>query len=331
MKRIHIEHIAFLLFALLGSPSVAQVMLPSAQISRGEMLIGQQAEITLSLELAFQDQWPAVDFPYHQDELVTGLEILQTHPVDTVQPDPANERLFQLSQRYLVTSFDSGHYNIGRLAIVVNGDSLFSNPLQLAVNTVQVDTTQTAIFDIKDIYDVELTWRDYFDLYGWIILLLLLAGGLIVIAVYFYRKKKQQALMVEETPEPAIPPHVVALEALGKIEDEKSWKNSDLKKYHTELTDILREYIEQRFRVPAQEQTTNEIMQSLRFADFSEDAALRLRHVLKLADMVKFAKEVPAENENHRSFNLAKEFVEMTIPVPESENAPHPEEENSDA
>lgn len=328
MKKDTVKHIAFLLLVLMTVPSVAQVMMPSAQISRSEMLIGQQAEVTLSLELSFSDQWPAVDFPYRQDELTTGLEILETTPVDTTQPDPDNPQLYQLTQRYTVTSFDSGLYDIGRLPIVVDGDSIFSNSLQLAVNTVQVDSTQTAIFDVKDIYEVELTWKDYFDLYGWIILLVLLAGGLIVLAIYFIRRKNRQKKQIAEKPEPVIPPHVTALEALRKLEEEKAWRSSQLKIYHTQLTDILREYIEERFRVPAHEQTTNEILQNLRFADMPEDASLRLRHVLKLADMVKFAKEQPEENDNKRSFDFAKEFVELTIPAPKPEPESKSENEN---
>ncbi len=331
MKKDHFKHIVTLLLVLPSFPVLAQVMMPSAKLNRSEMLIGHQAEVYLSVELNVQNQWPTIDFPYKQDGWTEGVEILETTPVDTSQPDPNNPQLYQLSQRYTITSFDSGMYDLGRLPVVVDGDSLFSNSLQLAVNTVEVDTTQTAIFDIKEIYEVELTWKDYFDLYGWIVLLISLAGALAMLVFFFIRNRKRKAAMVAAEPKPVIPPHVIALNALRKLEEEKAWQSRPLKTYHTDLTDIIREYIEGRYRVPAHEQTSNEVLQNLRFADLREDASLRLRHVLKLADMVKFAKERPGEQENERSFLYAREFVVMTQPIEQPDpNAGDTEEEKSD-
>lgn len=331
MKMNFTQHISTFILLLAALPGMAQVMMPSAEINRSEMLIGHQAEVELSLEMTLENDWPTIDFPYKQDELAEGLEIVETTPVDTTQPDPNNQQLYKLSQRYTVTAFDSGLYNISRFPIVVDGDSLFSNPLQIAVNTVEVDTTQTAIFDIKDIYDVELTWKDYFDLYGWIVLLVLLGGALVVLAVYFINRRKRKEKEVVVAPEPVIPPHIIALDELSKMEAEKGWRSRPLKTYHTDLTDIVREYIEGRYRVPAHEQTSNEVLQNLRFADMSEDAALRLRHVLKLADMVKFAKEKPGESENERSFTFAREFVNMTRPVEKPDPPKDGDEKNQTA
>lgn len=326
MKKDQFRHIIILLLLLPAFPAMAQVMMPSAKMNRSEMLIGHQAEVVLSVELNLQNQWPAIDFPYKQDEWTEGVEILETTPVDTTQPDPNNAQLYQLSQRYTITSFDSGMYDLGRLPVVVNGDSLFSNALQLAVNTVQIDTTQTAIFDIKEIYEVELTWKDYFDLYGWIVLLISLAGAIAMLAFFFIRNRRRKAAMVAAAPKPIVPSHIIALDALRKLEEEKAWQSRPLKIYHTDLTDIIREYIEGRYRVPAHEQTSNEVLQNLRFADLREDATLRLRHVLKLADMVKFAKEQPGEQENERSFMYAREFVVMTQPIEQ----PDPETSNNE-
>src|SRR6056297_3126731 len=146
------RHIALLLLLLIGTTSAAQVMLPSAQSNRSEMLIGEQAEITLLLELELQNGWPEIQFPHREDELTDGLEIVQTTPVDTTNPNANAPNLYQLKQKYTVTAWDSGLYEVPRFGLVVNGDSIYSNSLRLAVNTVQVDTTQAAIFDIKDIY-----------------------------------------------------------------------------------------------------------------------------------------------------------------------------------
>ena len=310
--RLIIRHIALLLLILIGTTSAAQVMLPSAQSNRSEMLIGEQAEITILLELELQNGWPEVQFPYHEDELTSGLEIVETTPVDTTNPNANAPNLYQLKQKYTVTAWDSGLYEVPRFGLVVNGDSLYSNSLRLAVNTVQVDTTQAAIFDIKDIYAVELTWQDYLTLYGWIVALILFGGAAIVLAWYFLKRPKLSSDQKTEKPAPKIPAHIIALDKLEKLATGKPWIDGNLKRYHTDLCDILRDYIEDRFLVPAHEQTSNEILANLRFTEMPDDAMLRIRHVLKLADMVKFAKEKPGSSENERSLQLAKEYVELT-------------------
>lgn len=319
------RHIALVIFLLVATSSVAQVMLPSAQSNRSEMLIGEQAEITVLLELELENDWPKIQFPYYEDELTPGLEIVEASPVDTTNPNANSPNLYQLKQKYTVTAWDSGMYEVPRFGLVVDGDSLYSNSIRLAVNTVQVDTTQAAIFDIKDIYAVELTWQDYLSLYGWIVALILFGGAAIVLAWYFLSRPKLSSDQKAEKPAPKIPAHVIALEELEKLAVGKPWINGDLKRYHTDLCDILRDYIEDRFLVPAHEQTSNEILANLRFTEMPDDAMLRIRHVLKLADMVKFAKEKPGSAENERSLQLAKEYVELTK-APEKPDEPESEE-----
>lgn len=299
----------------------AQVMMPSAQSNRGEMLIGEQAEITLTLELNKQNEWPDIQFPYLQDELTEGLEIVEVSPVDTINPNENDPKLFQLSQRYTVTSFDSGYYEVKPFGILVNGDSLFSNRLRIAVHTVAVDTTQTAIYDIKEIYELELSWKDYLYLYWWIAASVLLGIALIILGIYIWKRRQRIPSEPIAKPEPVIPPHVIAIEALTQMEQEKAWLKGDLKIYHSDLTDILRDYLEAQFLIHAHEQTSNEILQSMRFTELSQEGLLRLRHILKLSDMVKFAKEKPGAAENERSLQLAKEFVQMTIPEEKPKSA----------
>lgn len=332
MTRDLLKHIALILWLLTATaPAFAQVMMPAANSNRTEMLIGEQAKISLSIELTRQDEWPKIDFPYKQDELTEGLEIVEVTPVDTVQPDESNPQLYQLRQHYTVTAFDSGFYAIDPIPVVVNNDTMWSNRLQLAVHTVEVDTTQTAIFDIKDIYDVELTWKDYFALYWWIGALVLLGIALIILGIYFWKRRQRQPAAPVVKPEPKIPPHEIALAALQQLEAEKAWQNRPLKTYHTDLTDILREYIEGRYKVPAHEQTSNEVLQNLRFAEMGEEATMRLRHVLRLADMVKFAKEHPGAAENERSLQFAKDFVTQTKPSEPSPAKPEGKtEKNTD-
>lgn len=331
MKAMLFRYIGVFVLALMVTPAVAQVMMPSAQSNRTEMLIGEQAVVSVALELETQDSWPSITFPIFQDTLPGGLEIVEFSPVDTVQPNESNEQLFQLSQKYTVTAFDSGLYHIASFPVVVNRDTLLTNPLKLMVNTMAIDTTQTAINDIKSIYDINLTWRDYVALYWWIGALVL---GLIVVLLlgyYLWKKRREKPAVPFEKPAPKIPAHVTALGALEQMAAEKAWLHKKPKKYHTDLTDVLRDYIEDRFEVHAQEQTTGEILQNLRFISMGEDATRQLQQVLRLADMVKFAKERPADTENERSLQLAIQFVKGTKPAPPVSTLPETQNPASDA
>lgn len=325
------RYIGIFAVALIVTPAIAQVMMPSAQSNRTEMLIGEQATVSVALEFETSDKWPNITFPYLQDSLPGGLEIVELFPVDTVQPNQTNSELFQLSQRYIVTAFDSGLYHIGAFPVIVNRDTLWTNPLKLMVNPMAIDTTQTAINDIKGIYDIDLTWRDYVALYWWIGALVLGLLILLLVAYYLWKKQREKPTVPIEKPAPKIPAHVTALGALEQMAAEKVWLHKKPKQYHTDLTDVLRDYIEDRFEVHAQEQTTAEILQNLRFISMGQEATRQLQQVLRLADMVKFAKEHPSDSENERSLQMAIQFVQATRPAAEASTPTEPSKPDTDA
>lgn len=312
--RSTVAHIVLTL-ALVFSASVlvAQVMLPSARASRSEIRIGEQVLIDLSIEYRLQGETPQIAFPVYKDTLVAGVEVLEATDPTTTRPDSINDPdLYKVQQQILITSFDSGMYFLGPMPVMVNGAEMYSNALKLAVNTVPVDTTQMAVRDIKDIKDVQLTPMDYLKLYWWIALIVVVLG--LIIGLWAWYRKKMRNKPVEETKPvaPVIPPHVTALQELQALEEKKLWQAGKNKLYYTELTDIIREYIEQRYAVSAHEQTSDEILNSLKFGISREDATLRLRQLLKTADLVKFAKHKPGANENELSMTYAREFVEWT-------------------
>jgi len=163
-----------------------------------------------------------------------------------------------------------------------------------------------------------LSWSDYFKMIGdWIKdnIILLLAILVIIGGILYYlwwRKRKKPEAIV---PVIIIPPHQIALEELEKLRTKKLWQEGNIKPYYIELTDILRNYIEKRFLIHAMEQTTEEIMSQLRLTDISEISKLTLVPVLKLSDLVKFAKENPMGMENDEMLQRAIDFVTSTIPV----------------
>ena len=98
---------------------------------------------------------------------------------------------------------------------------------------------------------------------------------------------------------------------MRQIEAEASYKKKLVKAYHTDITDTLRELIENIFKVHAHEQTSHQILEALKYVGLDQSEMLRLRKILFRADMVKFAKLVPSEDENKEAVQEAIEFVKL--------------------
>ena len=118
-----------------------------------------------------------------------------------------------------------------------------------------------------------------------------------------------------------IPPHVTALNKLNELRDKRLWQQNQFKEYHSELTDVLRDYLEKRYNITAHEQTTDEIMHSLRYAGLPADDKEKLRQIMVLADLVKFAREKPIPAENEASMEGAVSFVTATQKIDEQDGA----------
>lgn len=111
---------------------------------------------------------------------------------------------------------------------------------------------------------------------------------------------------------PKIPAHITALAALNELLMREQWKNEDKKEYYSRMTDTVRKYLEERFNIFALEKTTREILLELKNADISSEDKTFLKKILSQADMVKFAKFTPADDDGFVSLKLSIEFVEKT-------------------
>ena len=118
--------------------------------------------------------------------------------------------------------------------------------------------------------------------------------------------------MVLEKPKPTRPAHIIALEKLAKLKEKKLWQSDKVKQYHIELSEVLREYLENRYYVTALEQTTYEILINMRSVQIENEPMEKLKQLLTLSDLVKFAKEQPLATENEMCMQHAYEVVEQT-------------------
>lgn len=291
------------------SVCTAQQSAVELQMDTGQILIGQQARLTISAKVHSADQ---VVFPGFSDTLMDKVEIVRKSGIDTsYNEDNLEEKT--LRQTLTLTSFDTGYYVVKPMVVLVNSDSIWSNPLLLTVMTVPVDTA-AGFMDIKQPLDVPFSIQSWLSAYWPWLASGVLAVGLIIFLLWYFKKRKSQ--VVPETPKkPALPAHELALNELAALEAKKLWQQDKIKMYYSELTDILRRYIENRFHVSAMELTSGELLQSLRGILTTETQKIALQQVFHLADLAKFAKEKPIANENESCMRYAREFINDTKPM----------------
>lgn len=276
--------------------------------------IGEKANLEIKITFPVTNK---IVFTEPKDSISGNIEILHSLKTDTSFSEDLT--LKTLTYRYAITSFDSGYHVIPPFTFISNTDTVESNPLLLTVNTVEVDTSA----DIKDIKEV---YRYPFNLWDWIennkyYLLGIAAILAIVFFIIKYWKKIKPQPKITEEPKEIIPAHIAALEKLNNIKERKLWQEGHIKTYHSEITDVIRLYIEQVFKIEALEQTTEETLFLLRLQIANEQTKNKLKQLLLLADMVKFAKEKPTPAENENSLQLAIDFINETAFSENTNNA----------
>lgn len=266
-------------------------------------LIGQW--ITLHLEVFAPDAW---DIRMPEDD--EGFENAEFVSAEDAVPGDGTDRL-RMRQDVVVTVFDTGRIPISALVrYKVPGDTTTyvaqSDPVTVSVSTVELDTTIT-YKDIRDVMHVPLTIWDYLMYTGIALLLALLAW-----MGYRWLRDRNGAPDAQEESEPDLPPDVIALRDLEILRGKQLWQNAKHKAYQSQLTDIVRAYIERRFSVAAREHPTSEIMPEVAMLGLDTGLTTDLERVLRTADMCKFARYVPDAEEHERGMRFAMRFVETT-------------------
>ena len=291
----------------------------SATIDNTTLPIGDQTNLTLQATSSASEQ---VTFPEFGNELISGIEIVDKSNVQSKKLD--NGRV-QYSQNLTITSFEDSLFNIDPLPIVSGGDTTWTEALTLnVIQPFDMDSTKT-IIDIDTIRDIPerkfkqqefpTWWDDQWENLKkgkniYLIVLIVCVLGLIGWLIYRYTRRRKQ-----ERPKVVLlrPADVVALELLDSISSKKLWQAGRVKEYYTQLTDVVREYIARRFGVSSTEQTSNATLAEMRpLLKNNPGLYQQLHDMLTLADLVKFAKWQPTDEENGQVLRDAYDFVKET-------------------
>jgi hypothetical protein len=289
------------IFLLITTISFAQNPKVKAQIETSRIRIGEQFSFKISVNEIENVILPKLE--------LKGLEVIDSSKVDTINN--------MLIQKYVLTGFDSGAYYIPQQQIFIRNQAYLTDSLLINITTVKIDTTKVKKYPIKTIKAEPYTFDD-FKIY---IYILLAALAIIGFWIYWFviRKRKTE----EDSPTfRVLPPYEEAIFKLNELDEKLLWQNNKVKEYYSELTEIVRGYIERELKVPALEQTTDEIVEMLK--DFNEAKTIntsketikKLKELLQEADLVKFAKSKPLSLEIEEDRKDALDIISNLKPKP---------------
>jgi hypothetical protein len=286
----------------------------SASIDSTTLMLGDQTDMHLQVT---HDASERVEWPVFGETLQDGIEIVDRTIVDTTKlPDGR----VQLNQYLTLTSFKDSLFAIEPVAFARGADTFWTEGLALnIIQPFEVDSA-LAITDIKDIEKAPIWW---WGIIRWILLALLLVGlGIGGYYLWQWIRKQQKPEEEPVNPELLRPADEVALEKLDAIKAQKIWKDGKVKEYQTDLTDVVREYIGRRFDVHSTEKTSDETLREVKPLLVNGNLSLvngdgkdlyeKLRKMLQLADLVKFAKWHTTPDENESALTTAYDFVNQT-------------------
>lgn len=276
-----------------------------AELSNTSILIGDQVNLQIRVSQPGDAQ---VDIYLDSLEAVKGIEIL--HVADPIVKKDAG--LTYVEQNITLTSFDTGQYLLPEIPVSLLHTSgqqevMPTNALPLIVQSLPSVSEDAQLNPIKDIEREDFTFLDALPY---------LAGALGLFLIGFLiwwlaiRKPPEE---VPDTPRYLLQVHDIALKKLNLLEEQKLWQQGRIKDYYSRLTYIAREYLEYRYRIPALESTTGEILREMQQQEETDEALLQqLRHILSASDMVKFAKAEPAAAFHQEALKITRTFIETT-------------------
>lgn len=296
--------LCFAAFTLFGSQASAQQVTVRASIDSLQLLVGEQTKVHLEVSM---DADKKLRLPVIKDTLVRGVEVLDIAKPDTQKLN--DDKRWVITQEYTITSFDSALYYLPPLEVMVDDEKYRSESLALKVYSIPVDTLHPdQFFGPKTVVEVPIQWEDI-DTMVYAFILMLLFGSACVFFIIRYRDNKPIIKIIKI--EPKLPPHQEAMKHIEEIKANKNVQKEDPKQYYTELTDVIRTYIMERFGFNAMEMTSSEIIENL-LQVRDKESLKDLKYLFETADLVKFAKHAPMMNENDMNLVNAVDFINET-------------------
>lgn len=296
----------------------------TASIDTGTIVIGEQRLLSIKVtNLMPGKAMPAVAFPTLDMLTSNDIEALTSHNDTTKRKDGTVESIEQI---VTLTTFDVGHHAVmgiviqteeqGKAMLLAPDDSLF-------IDAVYASTADTNKCEVRADAPFQKEPLSFWDIAKWI--LLVLAIAIIVIAAFLIIRSRKNHKPIPFLPKPkVVPADKKALNELESLRRKELWQKGRIKKYYTDMTDIVRRFLHNMYGISAIEMTTRQTLRAFHnISDWSEESESLLRQLLHQADMVKFAKSQPETHEHDLAMQNAINFIRK---VAETHRINNPEE-----
>ena len=283
--------------------------------------VGEPIPLFLNLEVPSDQRIDSVYFQLsgNRDSLGNNWELWNTSNITkTTSLTDENDYVTNYSQELVIANFDTGKFEFPPCLAFLDSTTLYSNAIPFTIQLVQ--TEENKIKNIKPIFEVNISFFEYFLYYlkkfgWWIVLCIALA-----IATYFLIKK-WKSKSEEINMEPQIPLEVQLLERLHSLKTKKLWENGHFKAYYSEISEVIWSFVAYRYQIPTFEKTSNEILESLKWSSIENTYLKELSAFFTISDGVKFAKINPLEKDNIHAIEMAIKFIENErLDIKEAEN-----------
>ena len=306
------KYIVILLILAVVSHAQVQV---TASVDSTKILIGGRSHYFITV---YAPKGTKISFPKfnNKKEIVSDVEVLSVKS-DTAD---ANGKV-RIRRIYTITAWDAKRYTIPAQKVIVGGATKTTGNVTLDVQAVPVDTVKSTPMPPDDIQKVPFSWGEWVP----VILVIVLALILICFVFYLYKilchKKNGRALKKTR----ALSYYEQAKHDLSEIAANKMLY-AEQKAYYTDVTNVLRKYISQRYNINALEMTSHEILESMKdVCDVSE-----LKVVFNTADLVKFAKYSTDANDMTYYLDSIVHFIDSTKVEETKDVVEEPKENISD-
>lgn len=298
MKKIS-KKINIFFFFLLGVLAFSQTL--SSNLSKDKIALGEKVTFRVSVNnLKGRD---VISMPKN--------ELLPFHFEET--KDDISKTFDNYSRTIEFQIFDEGKYTIPPLEFSINGEVLKTIPYEITVyNPVNADEQ---ISDIMNNKQVELGWKDYWEMYKWYVL-----GAFIVIALLFVflGMFKNGVFGKNNKEKPSI--HKTLLD-LKNLEKKKYAENGNFRMFYVELIDITREFLTKQYRIPADVLLTDDLIDLMKHTNkISTENEKVVEEIFLRGDLVKFAKTFPTKELMQKDFGEIYDFVERSTVDIEAEH-----------
>jgi hypothetical protein len=285
----------------------------TSTIDSTKIKIGEQITYKIEVET---DTTDIVVFP--EGQTFSPLEMIESYKTDTLRVDSK----FNFIKKYGLTQFDSGVYTIPRQKVIIGDKAFFTDSLKVEVSNIAVDTTEQGLYDIKPFIEVEKSSSNFWRNLLFVLLILVVISALIY---WFVWRKKP---LTEEEQIALLPPYDRAKMALKKLDESQYLQKEEIKEFYSELTFIIRKYLDEKVYDRALESTTDELIRMLKLLkdgnkiELSNEDIVNLETIFKRADLVKFAKSRPdivlAEIDRN-TIDIEIDHVKEALPEPTEE------------